>query len=213
MRDGLALDAEAMTNLRSELHVTYHLPPRSASPFTGVRCRDALLLFPAPFWPNWGRMALRLLKSLTFSSKRLAGRVWPFPETANDPTIYAGRMAKLLSCRRRTVPNAPETLLPSRPNPQRLDEKNYSALVDACFVKNSAMETTSARDAKNAFRLLIDRARAEPMRIEKDAQGVMAVVAVGEYDRLSGKSTADRQTTYNEEGESNARLKMAHSTR
>ena len=75
------------------------------------------------------------------------------------------------------------------------------------------METTSARDAKNAFRLLIDTARAEPVRIEKDAQGVIVVVAVGEYDRLSGKPTADRQTTNCEEGESNARPKLAHSTR
>jgi hypothetical protein len=44
MREGLALDAEAMTNLQSELHVTYHLPPGSASHFH----RGSLLGRPPP---------------------------------------------------------------------------------------------------------------------------------------------------------------------
>lgn len=56
------------------------------------------------------------------------------------------------------------------------------------------MRTMSAREAKNAFGLLIDTARAEPVMIEKHGRGVVVVVAVEEYERLaeqalwSGKS-------------------------
>ena len=60
------------------------------------------------------------------------------------------------------------------------------------------MKTMSAREAKNAFGLMIDTARAEPVRIEKHGRGVVVVVAVEEYERLTGKPTADRRTTNNE---------------
>jgi prevent-host-death family protein len=43
----------------------------------------------------------------------------------------------------------------------------------------------SAREAKNAFGLLIDTARAEPVMIEKHGRGVVVVVAVEEYERLA----------------------------
>jgi len=48
------------------------------------------------------------------------------------------------------------------------------------------MRTMSARSAKNAFGLLIDTARAEPVVIEKHGRGVVVVVAIEEYERLTG---------------------------
>ena len=50
------------------------------------------------------------------------------------------------------------------------------------------MKTMSAREAKNAFGLMIDTARAEPVRIEKHGRGVVVVVSVEEYERLSVQS-------------------------
>ena len=40
------------------------------------------------------------------------------------------------------------------------------------------MKTMSAREAKNSFGLMIDTARAEPVRIEKHGRGVVVVVSV-----------------------------------
>jgi prevent-host-death family protein len=48
------------------------------------------------------------------------------------------------------------------------------------------MKTMSAKEAKNAFGLLIDTARAEPVMIEKHGRGVVVVVAVEEYERMLG---------------------------
>jgi prevent-host-death family protein len=61
------------------------------------------------------------------------------------------------------------------------------------------MKTMSAREAKNAFGLMIDTARAEPVLIEKHGRGVVMVIAVEEYERLTvGFATkaksADRDT-------------------
>lgn len=50
------------------------------------------------------------------------------------------------------------------------------------------MKTMSAREAKNGFGLLIDTARAEPVRIEKHGRGVVVVLSVEEYERLSALS-------------------------
>jgi prevent-host-death family protein len=47
------------------------------------------------------------------------------------------------------------------------------------------MKTMSAREAKNAFGLMIDTARAEPVLIEKHGRGVVVVVSAEEYERLS----------------------------
>jgi len=52
------------------------------------------------------------------------------------------------------------------------------------------MKTMSAREAKNAFGLMIDTARAQPVLIEKHGRGVVVVVAVEEYERLTvGQAT------------------------
>ena len=51
------------------------------------------------------------------------------------------------------------------------------------------MKTMSAREAKNAFGLMIDTARAGPVLIEKHGRGVV-VVAVEGYERLTvGQAT------------------------
>ncbi len=50
------------------------------------------------------------------------------------------------------------------------------------------MKTMSAREAKNGFGLMIDTARAEPVLIEKHGRGVVVVVSVEEYERLSVRS-------------------------
>jgi prevent-host-death family protein len=49
---------------------------------------------------------------------------------------------------------------------------------------DSSMKTMSAREAKNAFGLMIDTARAEPVLIEKHGRGVVMVISVEEYERL-----------------------------
>lgn len=50
------------------------------------------------------------------------------------------------------------------------------------------MKTMSAREAKNTFGLMIDTARAEPVRIEKHGRGVVVVLSVEDYERLSARS-------------------------
>lgn len=50
------------------------------------------------------------------------------------------------------------------------------------------MKTMSAREAKNGFGLMIDTARAQPVLIEKHGRGVVVVIAVEVYDRLSVQS-------------------------
>jgi len=52
------------------------------------------------------------------------------------------------------------------------------------------MKTMSAREAKNAFGLMIDTARAEPVLIEKHRRGVVMVISVEEYERLLGGANA-----------------------
>lgn len=52
------------------------------------------------------------------------------------------------------------------------------------------MKTMSARQAKNAFGLMIDTARAEPVLIEKHGRGVVMVISVEEYERLHGRADA-----------------------
>ena len=61
-----------------------------------------------------------------------------------------------------------------------------------CPLWAKAMKTMSAKEAKNAFGLLIDTARAEPVMIEKHGRGVVVVVAVEEYERLQEASRPDR---------------------
>ena len=53
------------------------------------------------------------------------------------------------------------------------------------------MKTLSAREAKNGFGQLIDLARIEPIKVEKHGRGVVVVLSVEEYERL----TSDEQET------------------
>lgn len=50
------------------------------------------------------------------------------------------------------------------------------------------MKAMSAREAKSGFGQMIDNARAEPVLIEKHGRGVVVVVSVEEYERLSVQS-------------------------
>jgi prevent-host-death family protein len=62
------------------------------------------------------------------------------------------------------------------------------------------MKTMSAREAKNAFGLMIDTARAEPVLIEKHGRGVVMVIAVEEYARLTvHKGTPEKAADLNAE--------------
>jgi prevent-host-death family protein len=51
------------------------------------------------------------------------------------------------------------------------------------------MKSMSAKDAKNAFGLLLDTARAEPVTIEKHGRRVAVVLSVERYERLLGEHT------------------------
>jgi prevent-host-death family protein len=48
------------------------------------------------------------------------------------------------------------------------------------------MKAVSAREAKHNFGQLIDEARAEPVVVEKHGRPVVVVLAVEEYQRLTG---------------------------
>jgi prevent-host-death family protein len=61
--------------------------------------------------------------------------------------------------------------------------------------RDFVMKTMSAREAKNAFGLMIDTARAEPVCIEKHGRGVVVVVSVEEYERLSELEKRTNRTT------------------
>lgn len=51
-------------------------------------------------------------------------------------------------------------------------------------IKGDAMQTMSAKDAKDGFGRLIDLARMEPVTVEKHGRPVVVVMAVEEYERL-----------------------------
>lgn len=53
------------------------------------------------------------------------------------------------------------------------------------------MQIMSAKDAKNSFGLLLDRARAEPVQVEKHGRPVVVVVSVEEFQRLLLASEAN----------------------
>ena len=50
------------------------------------------------------------------------------------------------------------------------------------------MKAESAREAKHHFGQLVDEARAEPMVVEKHRRSVVVVLAVEEYQRLTGRT-------------------------
>jgi prevent-host-death family protein len=54
------------------------------------------------------------------------------------------------------------------------------------------MKSMSAKDAKNAFGLLLDKARAEPVTVEKHGRPVVVVMSVEEYERLTAEQPQRR---------------------
>jgi prevent-host-death family protein len=68
------------------------------------------------------------------------------------------------------------------------------------------MHRMSARDAKNGFGRLIDLARAEPVAIEKYGRSVVVVIAVEEYERLSGKTGTKLSASRPKEPEGDKKL-------
>lgn len=67
------------------------------------------------------------------------------------------------------------------------------------------MKSMSAREAKNGFGLMIDTARAAPVLIEKHGRGVVVVIAVEEYERLSEQAKRAGQRTTETEKNKNER--------
>jgi prevent-host-death family protein len=57
------------------------------------------------------------------------------------------------------------------------------------MIGSFATNTMSAKDAKNAFGLLLDRARAARVIVEKHGRAFAVVLSVEEYARLSGHET------------------------
>lgn len=57
------------------------------------------------------------------------------------------------------------------------------------------LKTMAARDAKNAFGMMIDLARAEPVMIEKHGRQVVVVMAVEEYERLKALEATETAQT------------------
>nr|WP_236020250.1 type II toxin-antitoxin system prevent-host-death family antitoxin [Brucella anthropi] len=52
----------------------------------------------------------------------------------------------------------------------------------------------SAKDAKNAFGLLLDTARAEPVTVEKHGRPVVVVLSVEEFERLNRRQDTQRSS-------------------
>jgi prevent-host-death family protein len=63
------------------------------------------------------------------------------------------------------------------------------------------MKTMSAKAAKNAFGMMIDSARAEPVAIEKHGRRVVVVVAAEEFERLQAVENAVKDRTKRARGE------------
>lgn len=60
------------------------------------------------------------------------------------------------------------------------------------------MKSMSAREAKHHFGQLIDKARAQPVTVEKHGRPVVVVLAVEEYERLV-KQAAKRSIVKNKD--------------
>ncbi|TBF64188.1 type II toxin-antitoxin system Phd/YefM family antitoxin [Rhizobium leguminosarum] len=56
------------------------------------------------------------------------------------------------------------------------------------------MKSMSAKDAKNAFGLLLDTARAEPVTVEKHGRPVVVVLSIEEFERLVRRQNTDTQS-------------------
>ncbi|MBX9452458.1 MAG: type II toxin-antitoxin system prevent-host-death family antitoxin [Mesorhizobium sp.] len=75
------------------------------------------------------------------------------------------------------------------------------------------MKTMSARGAKNSFGLMIDIARATPVLIEKHGRGVVVVISVGEYEKLSVQSGHADKGEWGLRGASQGGLSSVHARR
>lgn len=73
-------------------------------------------------------------------------------------------------------------------------------------IKGDAMQTMSAKDAKDGFGRLIDLARMEPVTVEKHGRPVVVVMAVEEYERLR-ESAGDPAPSVKPSGEAAKRRK------
>ena len=54
------------------------------------------------------------------------------------------------------------------------------------------MKTMSAKEAKNAFGLLIDSAIADPVVIERHGRPIVVVVSYEEFERMRGDSQTNQ---------------------
>lgn len=71
------------------------------------------------------------------------------------------------------------------PSERSFTAKTEVAIIAIISTTVALMKSMSAKEAKNAFGILIDTARAEPVLIEKHGRGVVVVLSVEEYERLS----------------------------
>jgi prevent-host-death family protein len=68
-----------------------------------------------------------------------------------------------------------------------IDDAAIVATMDLSIM-GRRMKALSAREAKYNFGRLIDTARAEPVVIEKHGRPVVVVIAVEEYEKLTGNA-------------------------
>lgn len=54
------------------------------------------------------------------------------------------------------------------------------------------MKIMSAKDAKNAFGLLLDTARAEPVTVAKHGRPVVVVLSVEEFERFNRQKDTEK---------------------
>ena len=59
------------------------------------------------------------------------------------------------------------------------------------------MKALSAREAKYNFGRMIDLARSEPVVVEKHARPVVVVLAVEDFEKLTGDSISPSHLEYN----------------
>ena len=74
-------------------------------------------------------------------------------------------------------------------NASRLHKVGEMDIMDRLCSGAMIMKTMSAKAAKNAFGMMIDVARAEPVTIEKHGRPVVIVLSVEEYERLNRLSS------------------------
>jgi prevent-host-death family protein len=85
---------------------------------------------------------------------------------------------------------------PVRSPREALVLRQLLGIIHDCAACNLLRNQEPAREAKNAFWLMIDTARAEPVLIEKHGRGVVMVIAVEEYERLTVRPDARGKTDW-----------------